>query len=327
MESAAVMERSLSRREFLRSAGRASLGTLALMGTLVDASAEAQQPTESPEIHHIHGLAVDRRNPEILYIATHTGLVRIRPNASPEWVGSHRFDLMGFTAHPRETSLVYASGHPDLATYHQQGIGNLGLLVSRDGGKTWQSVTLKGEADFHALTYSPRNGGELYGWSVAGQMGMHRISATSWRGERLPARGLSNVLSLAASPDPAGPLFAGTKAGLMASRDWGMTWTPVAAIPADAPVTAVSYHASDSRVVYAYVARADGRLMRSGDGGATWAPTGFVGDARTVVVALAAGPGENVVLATMNSDVLRSRDGGRIWQRVLERGRPVTGAR
>jgi photosystem II stability/assembly factor-like uncharacterized protein len=222
---------------------------------------------------------------------------------------------------------VYASGHPDLTTYQQQGIGNLGLLVSRDGGKTWQSVALKGEADFHTLTYSPRNGGELYGWSVAGQMGLHRVSATSWRGERLPARGLSNVLSLAASPDQAGPLLAGTKAGLMASRDRGMTWTPVTAIPADVPLTAVSYHASDSRVVYAYVARSDGRLMRSGDGGTTWAPTGFAGDTRTVVVALAAGPSENVVLATTNSDVLRSRDGGRTWQRVLERGRPVTGAR
>ncbi len=325
MGATAVTERFLSRRKLLWSAG--GLGAFALMGILVEVTTEAQQPTATPEVHHIHGLAVDRRDPEALYIATHTGLVRIRPNALPEWVGSHRFDLMGFTAHPRETSLVYASGHPDLATYHQQGIGNLGLLVSRDGGKTWQSVALKGEADFHALTYSPRNGGELYGWSVAGQMGMHRISATSWRGERLPARGLSNVLSLAASPDPAGPLFAGTKAGLMTSHDRGMIWMPVAAVPADAPVTAVSYHASDSRVVYAYVARSDGRLMRSGDGGTTWAPTGFVGDSRTVVVALAAGPGENVVLATANSDVLRSRDGGRTWQRVLEGGRPVTGAR
>ncbi len=327
MESAAVTERFLSRRELLRSAGQASLGAFALMGILVDVTTEAQQPSDSPEVHHIHGLAVDRRDPEVLYIATHTGLVRIRPNASPEWVGTHRFDLMGFTAHPREATLVYASGHPDVATYQQQGIGNLGLLVSRDGGKTWQSVALKGEADFHALTYSPRNGGELYGWSVAGQTGLHRISATSWRGEGLPARGLSNVLSLAASPDPGGPLFAGTKAGLMASRDGGMTWTPVAAIPADAPVTVVNYHASDSRVVYAYVARGDRGLMRSGDGGATWAPTGFVGDTRTVVVALAAGPGENVVLATTNSDVLRSRDGGRTWQRILEQGRPVTGAR
>lgn len=327
MGTAAVKDGSFSRREFLRSAGRASLGALALMGMLVDASTEAQQPSASPEVHHIHGLAVDRRDPEILYIATHTGLVRIRPNAPPEWVGNHRFDLMGFTAHPRDTNLVYASGHPDLATYRQNEIGNLGLLVSRDGGKTWQSVALKGEADFHALTYSPRNGGELYGWSVAGQMELHRISATSWRGERLPARGLSNVLSLAASPDGTGLLFAGTKAGLMASRDGGVTWARVTAIPADVPVTAVSYHVRDARLVYVYVAGSGRGIMRSRDGGATWEPAGFVGDARTPVVALAVGSGESVVLATTNSDVLRSRDGGRTWQQVLERGRLVTGVR
>jgi len=136
---------------------------IAFATALGDGLVEAQPQTASPEVHHIHGLAVDPRDPDVLYIATHTGLVRVRPNASPEWVGSHRPDLMGFTAHPREANLIFASGHPDLATYRQQGIGNLELLVSRDGGRTWQTVAFKGEADFHALAYSPRNSGTLYG--------------------------------------------------------------------------------------------------------------------------------------------------------------------
>ena len=300
---------------------------IALSTTFGDGLVEAQPQIASPEVHHIHGLAVDRRDPDVLYLATHTGLVRIRRTGAPEWVGSHRFDLMGFTAHPREMDLIYASGHPDLATYRQQGIGNLGLLVSRDGGRTWQTVAFKGEADFHALAYSPRNGGTLYGWSVAGRTGFYRISVTSWTGERLPAPGLANVLSLAASPDADGPLLAGTTAGLMVSRDGGNTWSAVAAIPADVPVTAVSYHASDSRQVYAYVARPDRGLMRSRDGGAMWDSTFFAEDARTPVVAIAVGPGENVALATTDSTVLRSRDAGRTWQPVLKRGRPATGAR
>ena len=300
---------------------------IVLATMLGDATVGAQPQTASPEVHHIHGLAVDRHDPDVLYVATHTGLVRVRPNGVLEWVGSHRFDLMGFTAHPRETDVIYASGHPDVATYRQQGIGNLGLLVSRDGGRTWQTVAFKGEADFHALAYSARNGGTLYGWSVAGQTGLYRISATSWMGERLPAPGLANVLSLAASPDADGSLLAGTKAGLMVSRNGGDTWSPVAAIPADVLVTAIAYHASDSRQVYAYVARSDRGLMRSRDGGATWESTSFAGDARTPVVAIAVGPGENVALATTDSTVLRSRDAGRSWQPVLERGRPATGAR
>ena len=288
---------------------------------------EAQPQTASPEVHHIHGLALDRRDPDVLYVATHTGLVRVRPNGVPEWVGSHRFDLMGFTAHPREADLIYASGHPDLATYRQQGIGNLGLLVSRDGGRTWQTVAFRGEADFHALAYSPRNGGTLYGWSVAGQTGFYRISVASWSRELLQATGLANVLSLAASPDADGSLLAGTKAGLMVSRDGGDRWSPVPGVPADMPVTAVSYHVSDSRQVYVHVARSDRGLMRSRDGGATWESTSFVGDARTPVVAMAVGPADSVVLATTDSTVLRSRDAGRTWQPVLERGRPVTRGR
>ena len=71
----------------------------------------AQLPPAPREIHHIHGLALPRRDPEVLLIATHTGLVRIPPQSPPEWVGAP-MDLMGFMAHPQEPEVVYASGHP-----------------------------------------------------------------------------------------------------------------------------------------------------------------------------------------------------------------------
>jgi len=291
------------------------------------AAAEGQHGGGPAEIHHIHGLALDARDPEILLVATHTGLVRLRPGAPPEWVGAHRFDLMGFTPHPGRPDLVFASGHPDLATYRKEGVGNLGLLVSRDGGRTWRSVALRGDADFHALTYSPRDGGQIYGWSVSPPTGLHRIATTTWAVTSLPTRGLPGALALAASPDPAGPLLAGTKAGLMVSPDGGATWTAVVGAVSGVPVTAVAFHAADPRRVYAYALRADLGLLVSRDGGTTWAPTGFAAGADAPVVALVAGPGEHVVVATGRADVFRSRDGGRAWQRVVEGGRPVAGAR
>ena len=294
--------------------------TLSAAGILAGAPARAQVPGE---VHHIHGLAVDRQDPEIVLVATHTGLVRLRPKAAPEWIGEHRFDLMGFTAHPTEPSRVYASGHPDMQTYAREKVGNLGLLVSSDGGRTWESVALKGRADFHALTFSPRDGGQLLGWSVAGQPGLYRISTRTWETERLPAQGLSKVWALSASPDAVGPLLAGTNAGLRASRDGGSTWGPVDGIPAGVPVTAVNYHASDPRRVYAYVHQPGGGLMRSLDGGATWTSTGLYTGAETPAVALSVGPGEHVVVATTGADISRSRDGGRTWEKILERGRGV----
>lgn len=282
------------------------------------------QPAAPGAVHHIHGLAVDSRELETLLVATHTGLVRLRPKAPPEWVGEQRFDLMGFTAPPTGMNVVYASGHPDMPTYRLEKVGNLGLLLSEDGGRTWRSVKLAGHADFHALTWSPRDGGQLYGWSVAGRVGLHRVSVKTWKSERLEARGLSNVLALSAG-EAAGALLAGTTEGLMVSLDGGATWRPAATGAQGAAVTAVAHHGLERRLVYAYVNRRDAGLLRSRDGGGTWEPTGFFSGSDAPVAAVVVGPGDHVAVATTGGNIQRSRDGGRTWQKVLVAGRPVAG--
>lgn len=254
-------------------------------------------------------------------MATHTGLVRVRLGANPEWVGTGRFDLMGFTASPTDPGVLYASGHPDLVTYRREGHGNLGLLLSRDGGRTWEGVALKGHADFHALAYSPDRGGELFGWSVAGQTGLHRISTKRWAAEWLPAQGLGDVLALAASHDMPSRLLAGTVGGLLLSQDRGMTWRPVASIPRDAPVTAVAYSPGAKRRVYVYVARPGYGLMQSDDAAATWRPTELAVKPNEPVIAIALGPDGKVAVATTGASISVSDDGGRGWRPVLDRGR------
>ena len=76
---------------------------------LLTATLASAQP-EPVEVHHIHGLSFDPREPGALLVATHTGLVRVRPGTNPEWVGTDRFDLMGFTASPADPGVLYASG-------------------------------------------------------------------------------------------------------------------------------------------------------------------------------------------------------------------------
>jgi hypothetical protein len=275
----------------------------------------------------VHGLAFDPADPEVLQIAAHTGLVRIRQGAQPGWPGNGRVELASFAANPGKAGLVYASGRLDTATQLERGVVARGLLLSRDAGQTWQPVTLKRNVDLAVLSYSPREGGQLYGWSVAEPPGLYRIAVTTWGIERLTARGLSDVLSLAVSPGASGSLLAGAKAGLKTSVDGGLTWRSVAGIPGDAAVTAVSYHATDAQLVYAYVARADLGLMRSRDGGATWEKMGVVADARTPIAAIAVGPGDHVAIASTQADVVRSRDGARTWQWVLRAGQLLTAAR
>jgi photosystem II stability/assembly factor-like uncharacterized protein len=184
-------------------------------------------------------------------------------------------------------------------------------------------VALRGDADFHALAYHPGNGGELYGWSVTGNPGLYRIATAGWVAEAVRAVRLVDVLALAASPDPAGPLLAGTKSGLFVSRTRGTTWARVETISA-APVTGLAYHATDGRVVYLFLAPPGPGLLRSRDGGSAWEAVNGVVPAGSVAVALAVGPGDHVVVATSKADILRSRDGGRTWKAVLEQGRPVS---
>jgi photosystem II stability/assembly factor-like uncharacterized protein len=298
----------------MRSTLARSTAAVLLLVTVVTAAPPA-------EVHHIHGLAFDRRDPNILYIATHTGLVRVGPDGVPAPVSVQPFDFMGFTAHPSDSALMFASGHPDIPTYQRERVGNLGLLLSRDGGRTWQSVALMGRADFHALTYSPAEGGLLFGWTVVDGPALYRISVGSWTAERVSARGLSEVLSLTASPEPTGRLLAGTRSGLLRSLDAGRSWLPLSAFRASGAVPAVAFHTTDPQRVYAFAVNAG--LLASDNAGDRWRAT-VQPKVDGPAVALAVGPGQHVAVATANADVSRSANDGREWQPVLIRGRPAS---
>src|SRR5262245_6800739 len=85
---------------------------------------------ELAEVTHFHGLAVDESSR--LYLATHDGLFIVEPKDGTAYPLSEiRHDLMGFTPDPRNPSVLYASGH--LARG-----GNLGLIASEDGGRSWR---------------------------------------------------------------------------------------------------------------------------------------------------------------------------------------------
>jgi photosystem II stability/assembly factor-like uncharacterized protein len=297
---------TVSRRQILAGALSALLG-------VGRADGQGGQPVE---IHHVHGFGFDPVHPDVLFVATHTGLVRLVPDTPPAWVGDHRFDLMGFTIHPTDPTLVFASGHPDLATYRREQVGNLGLLVSRDGGRRWQAVALRGAADFHALTWSPRDGGELYGWSVAGERGLHRISTRTWQVERPAARGLRDAIGLSASPAPDGPVLAATRDGLLASADRGETWHRIESWPAG-PATAVAHEPGNGHRVYAFLATQRSRLLRSDDGRASWVPTGYPANPDDPVVVLGAGRAGRVAAATTKNVLSRSADAGRTWRPLV----------
>lgn len=73
------------------------------------AGTEALSISQLKEQTHIHGLAVDRQDPEKLLIATHHGLFRSGPDGKAKLISPVQ-DFMGFTPDPSETKTLYASG-------------------------------------------------------------------------------------------------------------------------------------------------------------------------------------------------------------------------
>ena len=272
-------------------------------------------------LRHIHGLAVDPDDPTILYVATHGGLVRLVEGKRWEYVGDGRSDLMGFTLHPSERGVMYVSGHPD----HSSHLPNpLGVMVSRDGGQSWQSLALAGKVDLHAMTMGA-DGHTLYGWNVTGSPGLYRISARDGTWARMDATGLRDVFSLVAHPHRPDTLIAGTRGGLLVSRDGGRIWSPISKALSGIPVTAVAYHPRDHQVVYAYAVRPDLGLIRSDDEGQHWKILDlFLGERDAAnVFAISPHHPETIYLSTFASYLYYSKDGGERWQALAEEGKPV----
>ena len=272
------------------------------------------------QLHHIHGLAVDPGDAAVIYIATHAGLVKGTQDKDRQFVGDDRSDFMGFIIHPTVPGLMMASGHPAEGSRFPN---PRGVIVSRDGGRTWQPLALEGMADFHALTLSRADGDTLYGWNVGRNPGLYRVSLRNGTWGRVEIRGLAEVYSLGAHPQERETLVAGTRSGLLVSRDGGQSWEHLGNTLRGIPVTAVAFHPENTQVLLAYAVRPELGLVQSVDGGLSWAALGlFLGREDAVSHIAFSRPPSPIYLATFSSDIYRS-DAAGSWQRLIQGGRPV----
>lgn len=254
------------------------------------APSTASTASDDGRLSHVHGLGVNPADGQ-LYVATHHGVFRLSGMAADR-VGDGRQDTMGFTVTgPNE---FLASGHPAPA---EDGPAHLGLIHSNDAGRSWQGLSLAGQADFHLLRFS---GGVVYGLDSSSGALMASSDRMTWE-----TRSTLEAYDLAVDPHRPGTLLASTDQGLRRSTDGGRTWTPAGGPPA------VLLHWSPRELV---AITADGTLVRSVDAAATWSST--PGRAPGAPAALTVH--ENVIyLATQDGRVLRSPDAGVTWQSML----------
>jgi photosystem II stability/assembly factor-like uncharacterized protein len=254
---------------------------------------------------HVHGLAVDRGDPERLLVATHHGLYAARLDGTVELVSSRQDDLMGFSAHPTEPDVLYASGHPADG-------GNLGVIRSDDGGQSWALVSpgVNGPVDFHQMTVSPADPSVIYG--IYGDLQTSRDRGESWE---IVGSAPQGVIALAASSLTADLLYAGTERGIQISRDGGQSWEPGHMIAA--PATALEV--TSDGVVYAYMI-GQGFLRLEEENFPRWQRLAEeLSDDPVLHIAADPADASRLFAATMRGTILRSEDAGASWRTLASR--------
>lgn len=167
---------------------------------------------------HFHGVAFVPDSADQLYLATHHGFFRVGRDGQARRISEQSHDFMGFTPHPENPDMLFASGHPE-------GGGNLGVLVSRDGGQSWtqRATGADGPVDFHQLTISHADPDVLYG-AYHGRLQVSRDGGHHWRIQASVPVGLVDLAGSARNPEH---LYAATQSGLLMSLDAGQNWRPI----------------------------------------------------------------------------------------------------
>lgn len=252
---------------------------------------------------HFHGIAVDPVDSSRIYLATHHGLYLMKPDGRAQQISKVR-DYMGFTAHPTDPTVLFASGHP-------AGGGNLGFIVSKDGGQTWTKLSdgAGGPVDFHQMDVSKADPRVIYG--VHQSLQRSADGGQSWQAVG-PAP--ADIISLAASSADVNTLYAATQGGLKQSADGGRTWKTLS----DRPTTMV--HVTRDGAVYAFMIGTG--LVRASERNFAWQVLGK-GFGDEYLLHFAADPRDpkQLYAVTYNSrtrtqGVIASRDGGEHWTGV-----------
>ena len=276
----------------------AGVGAAALAVADVDAppAQTGSLPAESfpePGVAHAHGLGVDPGD-GTLYVATHYGLLRIDQDGGLTRVANRYQDTMGFEVIGPGRFL--ASGHPD---FREDNPPLLGLIESTDGGQTWTPLSLRGEADFHAIRSVHDR---IYAYDSTSETFM-----VSDEGRKWDRRSKLVMLDFVVSPKDPELVVATTKAGLRRSSDGGRSWT---AVPQAPQLAVLAWNDTDELLGVAV----DGAVHASADGGSTWSRRGDVGG-EPEAMTLADVDGRSVLfVAVSEGRIVESAEGGRSFE-------------
>jgi photosystem II stability/assembly factor-like uncharacterized protein len=240
-----------------------------------------------------------------LFLASNTGLFRIEHGAgkpvkvtgvlgTPDGEGKISEALVVRFAEPDR---MFGSGHPSAGAALPPA---LGLIRSSDAGKTWESVSELGTADFHALALSrDRIVAPMFGQA---QIFVSGDDGRSWETRIAPMP----LVDLTVDPEDPRRWAATSDQGVFVSSDEGKTWRQ----RDPTPNVRLAWHAPDEL----YRIDPGGPVKVSADGGETWQDRGDAGGEPQALTADGEG---TLYTASLEGTVKRSRDGGTTWETVV----------
>jgi photosystem II stability/assembly factor-like uncharacterized protein len=287
-----------------------------VLALLAGVSVRAQTWTSlGPPGGDVRALAVDPQKRVRIFLGTTDGHIFGSEDSGAHWAllgrASSRADavITAIVVDPRDENVLYASSW----TRNSAAFGG-GVYRSADGGETWSSAGLVGQA-VRALAMSPSNPDEL----VAGTLeGVYRSldAAKSW--QRISPEHheeLRNLDSLAIDPRDPQIIYAGTFHLPWKTTDGGRTWRPVhEGMIDDSDVMSLLIDAGNFGRIYA---SACSGIYRSEDGAAQWKKIQGIPYAARRTYAIAQDPRRPAsVYAATSEGLWKTEDAGMTWRRT-----------
>jgi hypothetical protein len=195
---------------------------------------------------------------------------------------------------------LIASGHPATGSSLPP---VLGLIRSGDDGRTWESVSELGSADFHALV-------QAQDVLVAPLFGQAQILVSRDDGKTFEPRVAPMALvDLAVHPEDPKRWVGTSEQGIFVTMDEGNTWR----LRDPTPNVRLAWAKPDEL----YRIDPGGPVKVSADAGETWEDRGSTGGEPQALTVAEDG---TLFAAELRGNVHRSDDGGRNWRRIVEGG-------
>jgi photosystem II stability/assembly factor-like uncharacterized protein len=227
--------------------------------------------------------------------AVRSGLYRSADRETFEHLGPHHIRMFTLTHDPRDVTSLHVAALD-------------GVLRTRDGGRTWRTLTSWDMTEPHAVAFDPRAPDDIYAGLPDG-VAVSRDRGATW--QRMNA-GIRRAYTQTITVDRtrAGRVLAGTELGIYLTEDGARTWRLV---QATAKTTYDLRQSPHDPEMFLAVTSADGAFV-SGDGGATWRRVRGIGTEQTLHNGdLDVHDARRWAIGGWGAGVKLTEDGGKTW--------------